>query len=80
VQSLPDARCLPVPQSSPAGHAAAAAQFLWEQPPRAARPQHEDDASKGGAIRNPWATAFRFRRFLRQQGFDGLPEVVGDKH
>jgi hypothetical protein len=79
VQLLPDAGGLPVAQASPAGRAAPAAQFLRQQPPRASRPEDEDDASEGEALRDARTTTFRLRRVLGQQRFDGFPEGIGDK-
>ena len=79
VQLLPDAGRLPVAQPAPAGRAAAAAQLLGQQPPRAAGPEDEDDAGEGGAVRDAGAAALGLRRLLGQERFDGLPEVVGDE-
>jgi hypothetical protein len=79
VQPLPHTRGLPVAQSSPAGRAAAAAEFLREEPPRAAGAQDEDDAGEGGAVGDAGTTTLRLGQFLRQQRLDGVPEVIGDK-
>jgi hypothetical protein len=79
VEPLPHTRFLPVPQPSPAGRAAAIAQFLREQAPGTARAQDEDDASERGAIRDPRTASVRLGWFLGQQGFNGLSQVVGDK-
>jgi hypothetical protein len=73
----PDAGFLPVAQPPPAGRPAAAAQLLREQPPRAAGPEDEDDTGQGGAVRHAGAAALRLGRLSRQEGLDGLPEVVG---
>jgi hypothetical protein len=79
VQPLPDPGLLPVSQAPPTRRAAAAAQLLRHQPPRAPRPQHEDDTRKGGAIRNPGAATLRFGRLFREERPDGFPEVVRDE-
>jgi hypothetical protein len=79
MQPLPDAKLLPIPQPPPAGRAAAATQFLGEQSPWAPGPQDEDDAAKGGAIGDTRASPFRLGRLVRQQGFDGFPQIVGNK-
>lgn len=66
------------PPSSYIGHVARKT-FFGKQPPRASRPQHEDDTGEGGAVRDVWAASLEFRRPLRQQQFDGYPEIVRDK-
>ncbi len=79
MQPLPDARFLPATQPSSVGRAAAAAQFFREQTPGTPRAQDKDDASKGDARGNPRATTCGLWWLLRQQGFNGVPQVVGDK-
>ena len=79
MESLPDRRRLPVAQPPPAGRATAAAQLLWEPAPGATGPQHKDDAAKGSTVWDARATALGLWRFLWQQGFDGFPEVIGNK-
>ena len=76
VQPLPDPGCLPIPQPSPASGPTAAAQFVREQPPRAAGSQHEHDARQSSAIREARAATFRFRRLMWQQGLDRFPKGV----
>jgi hypothetical protein len=80
MQPLPHAGFLPIAQPPPAGRAAAASECFGHEPPGAPRPQHEDDATQRGAIRDAGTATFGLGRFLGQQRFDGLPEVVGDKH
>ena len=63
-------------QASPAGRATATAAFLGEQAPGAARAQDEDDAAEGCPARVARPAAFRLGRLLRQQGCNGLPELV----
>jgi hypothetical protein len=47
--------------------------------PGNARFEHEDDAGEGGAVRDPWAATLGLGRFLRQERFDGFPEIVWDQ-
>jgi hypothetical protein len=79
VQAFPDAGRLPVPQPPPAGRAAATAQLLRQEPPGTPRPEDEDDAAEGRTVWDPRPAAIRLRWLLRQQGFDGFPEIVGNK-
>ena len=71
-----DASRLPVTQPSPAGHAAATAQFLGQDFPWDAALEHEDDPRQAGAIRDT-RTATLGPGWLRwQQRFDAFPERV----
>ena len=79
MQLLPDPGIPRIPESPPTRCAATAAEFPREQSPGATRPQDEDDATERGTILDPRTTTFRFGRLLRQQEFDGFPEVVWDK-
>lgn len=79
VQLLPDASLLPVTESALAGGAAAAAQFFGQPPPGTARPQGEDDAAEGGTVGDAGPATLGLGRLLRQQGFDGFPELGGNK-
>ena len=78
VQSVPDAGSLPVPQTTPATHAAAAAHLARQQVPAQARLQDEQDAREQRTLIKrlaPWITASsRFGR--RQQRFDERPKFV----
>ncbi len=70
---------LPVAQSAPATHAAAA-RHLGRQPlPGDARAQHEQDARQGSPIVHPGTPAPRAERVRRQKGGDRSPEIVGEK-
>jgi hypothetical protein len=79
MQALPDSHFLPLSQPAPTGGSTATAQLRRHEPPRAASPQDEDDAAKGRAVRDPRVITIGLRRLLRDQGFDGLPEVIKDK-
>lgn len=48
---------LPVPESSPAGHPAAKAQFFWQVFPRNAGGENEQNAIERGKIIDPWSPA-----------------------
>ena len=54
MQTVPHTGGLPVTKSSPAGHAAAKAQFLGQVLPGRARAQHEQDAIQGPFITQSW--------------------------
>jgi hypothetical protein len=79
VQSLPDASGLPVAQAAPAGGAATAAQLLRQQPPGATGAEDEDDPTKSSAVGDAGPPARGLGLHVRQEGFDGLPKVIGDK-
>jgi hypothetical protein len=79
VEPLPHACFLPIAQPPSAGCAAAASECIGHVPPGTPRPQDEDDATQRGAIRDAGTATFGLGRFLGQQGFDGLPEVVRNK-
>lgn len=57
MQTIPDALRLPVPESSPAGHPAAKAQFFWQVFPRNAGGENEQNAIERGKIIDPWSPA-----------------------
>ena len=77
MQRPPDAGRLPVAQPAPAGGATAAAQLLRQQAPGGPGSEHEDDAAQGSTIRDARAAALGLGSFSRQQGSDGLPEIIG---
>jgi len=68
MQPLPDARLLPVTQSSPTGDAGAAAPLDRQQLPRQVRLQDKDDARQAGPVRNPGTTALGLGRLGWEQG------------
>jgi hypothetical protein len=78
MQSAPDASNLPVPQTAPATHAAAAAHLARQQVPAQAGLQDEQDAREQRTIIErlaPWITASPW--FGRgQQRFDECPKFV----
>ncbi len=78
MQSVPDAGSLPVPQTAPATHAAAAAHFARQQVPAQTRLQDEQDAREQRTIIErlaPWITASPW--FGRgQQRLDECPKFV----
>lgn len=73
MQALPYTGLLPIPQSTPAGHARAAAHFQRQHAPRDARTQYEDNAGQGGAVGYRWPAAASPRSGLGQQGFNDDP-------
>ncbi len=79
MQLLPDAGLLPVAQPPPAGRPAAAAELGGQHPPGAAGPQDEDDAGQRDAVRHAGSAALGLGRLYGKEGFDRLPEVVGDQ-
>jgi hypothetical protein len=52
VEAVPDPGLLPIAQTAPAGHAGTTAHLLRQQLPGDAALQHQDDAGRGGTIRN----------------------------
>ena len=78
MQRLPHAGRLPVAQPTPAGGAAAKAQLLRQQPPRGTRPEDEDDSAEHGPVGDTGAATLGLRWFSRQEGLDGLPEIIRD--
>jgi len=50
MEPFPDAGALPAHEPSPTGTAGAAAHFLWQQAPRDAAPQDEENAREHSAI------------------------------
>jgi hypothetical protein len=60
--AVPDARCLPLMQSSPTRHAAPTPQLLRQVFPLDARLEYEDDARQGRPVRYSRAATVRIRR------------------
>lgn len=69
----------PIAKAPPAGHAAAAAEFLRDEPPRSAGLEHEDNPGKAGPIRHARPSAIRLGPLARQQRLDLIPEFVGNQ-
>ena len=78
MKKVPDAGDLPVSQPSPAGHAAAVAQFLRQILPRDASAQDIDDAVEGLLIADTRPPSLGRALHWRNQGFDALPQRCGD--
>lgn len=76
---FPDAGLLPVAQTAPTSRAADAAECHRQHLPRNPALEHEDDASEDGTVRHTGAATLRLGRFLGQERFDGLPQVIGDQ-
>src|SRR5438477_7653091 len=80
MQSVPDPGRLPVAQPSPAGHAAAAAQFQRQHAPGDAALEHEQDAGQRGTGWHPGPAAFRIGRWIRWQEWrDHSPQLATHK-
>jgi hypothetical protein len=78
VKRLPDAGILPIAQSTPASHSAAAAQLLGEVFPANASFEHEKDSGERLAIVHPFSSwiAESSRLGGRQQRLDTVPEFI----
>ena len=71
----PDARCLPVTQPAPAGHAGAA-ELARQHLPRDAGPQNKDDAGQGQPIIAPRAAALGLGPLPWQERGNGRPQII----
>jgi hypothetical protein len=74
----PDTQLLPLAQTTPAAHAAAAAQVLREISPSQPMPQDEQDAAERGAVRRSRWSAEVAAWFGREKRFGCFPEILAD--
>ena len=79
MQTAPNARHLPIPQSPPTTHAGAAAHLGRQHFPRQPRAQHEQDARECGPVLNWTTPALRTRPRRREKRRDLIPEIIGEK-
>ena len=79
MQTAPNARRLPIPQSPPTTHAGAAAHLGRQHFPRQPRAQHEQDARECGPVLNWTTPALRTRPRRREERRDLIPEIIGEK-
>ena len=79
MQTDPNARRLPIPQSPPTTHAGAAAHLGRQHFPRQPRAQHEQDARECGPVLNWTTPALRTRPRRREERRDLIPEIIGEK-
>jgi hypothetical protein len=79
VQAGKNTRRVPVPQTSPAGHAAAVPELVWKVFPADARLEDVQDAVQGSPIRHPGPAASGLRDFRWEQRLDQLPQLIADQ-
>ena len=73
---LPDAGVLPLGESPPAGHAAAAVHLGGEVFPGESGLENEKDAGEGFAVVEAGSSAFGAGRVFGEQGFDEGPQSI----
>jgi hypothetical protein len=79
LEAIPNSGPLPVPQAPPAGHTGPTAHLLWQQLPRSAGAQDEQNACESGTIWNTGPTALRLGWFRRKQRLDHRPQFIRKK-
>jgi hypothetical protein len=77
VHQIPEARPLPIAQSTPARHARPTAQFLRQHLPRDPASEHEEDAGETCAIRHARPSTVPSWWWNRKERFDEIPQRVG---
>lgn len=70
MQHVPHPRFVPAPQPPPVGHARAAVQLAWQQPPGRPSLEYEEDVAEGGTIRDTRSAALGLGRLGRDQRRD----------